>query len=242
MRLSPSRAHSAISGFTLVEALVATALMGVVLAALATVTAQWLPNWNRGFVRVQRSELLAVALDRIVADLAAAEFISPGRETRPPLFEGAELSVTLVRSALGPNTRPGLEIIRIAETSDRQGPALVRSSAPFAPGASATAQFHFGDPVVLLRAPYRASFSYAGQDGVWKGRWQDARELPSAVRLIIRDAATHQTLSVSTAAVIHAQVPAECVDGKASRECGVAEGRPTDEPGADRDEGAGRRR
>ena len=65
-----------IAGFTLMEALLATALMGVILAAIATVTAQWLPNWNRGFERVQRAELLAVGLERIVADLAAAEFIT----------------------------------------------------------------------------------------------------------------------------------------------------------------------
>ena len=34
------------SGFTLIEALVAMVLMGMILSALATVTAQWLPSWN----------------------------------------------------------------------------------------------------------------------------------------------------------------------------------------------------
>jgi general secretion pathway protein J len=51
-----------VAGFTLVEVLMATALMGAILAALATVTAQWLPNWNRGFARVQRTENLALGL------------------------------------------------------------------------------------------------------------------------------------------------------------------------------------
>ena len=71
-----------IAGFTLVEALLATALMGAILAAIATVTAQWLPNWNRGFERVQRVELLALGLERIVADLAAAEFVTAGAASR----------------------------------------------------------------------------------------------------------------------------------------------------------------
>ena len=71
-----------IAGFTLVEALLATALMGAILAAIATVTAQWLPNWNRGFERVQRVELLAIGLERIVADLAAAEFVTAGANVR----------------------------------------------------------------------------------------------------------------------------------------------------------------
>ena len=98
-----------IAGFTLVEALLATALMGVILAAIATVTAQWLPNWNRGFERVQRVELLALGLERIVADIAAAEFVTAGANFRQPVFDGTELSVTFLRTALGPNTRPGLE-------------------------------------------------------------------------------------------------------------------------------------
>jgi general secretion pathway protein J len=219
MKRERLKARCRIAGFTLVEALAATVLMGMVLTALATITAQWLPNWSRGFARVQRTELLDIALERLVADLAAAEFISPNRKTKRPLFEGTELGVTFVRSAFGPNTRSGLDVVRIVETADRQGPALVRARAPFVPGTT-SAERYFADPVVLLRAPYRVSFSYAGQDRVWKSTWLEARELPSAVRLTIRDAATQQTLSVSTATVIHTQLPADCVREKDSRDCG----------------------
>ena len=105
--MTATRAPRRIAGFTLVEVLIATPLMGVILAALATVTAQWLPNWNRGLARVQRAERLAIGLDRIVADLSAAEFVSRSRERDSPVFEGSELSVTFVRTAVGPNTRPG---------------------------------------------------------------------------------------------------------------------------------------
>ena len=97
----------AIAGFTLVEALLATALMGAILAAIATVTAQWLPNWNRGFIRVQGTETLAAGLERIIADLAAADFVTAGSNIRQPVFDGTELSVTFLRTAIGPNTRPG---------------------------------------------------------------------------------------------------------------------------------------
>src|SRR5215467_11238741 len=122
-----------VSGFTLLEALVATTLMGVILAALGAITAQWMPGWNRGFMRVQRSELLSVALNRLAADLSAAEFITPNRESKLPVFEGTASAVTLVRSAVGPNTNPGLEVVRIAESADRQGIALVRTRTAFAP-------------------------------------------------------------------------------------------------------------
>src|SRR5579859_6224652 len=58
-------------GFTLIESLVALVLTGLVLSALANITAQWLPNWNRGLDRIQRSEMISITLQRIADDLAA---------------------------------------------------------------------------------------------------------------------------------------------------------------------------
>src|SRR5258708_16054170 len=92
------------AGFTIVEALVATLLMAFILAALATVTAQWLANWDRGFTRAQRVDLFAAGLERVVADLAAAEFASIGPGNDGPPVAGAELSVTFWPPAPGPHT------------------------------------------------------------------------------------------------------------------------------------------
>jgi general secretion pathway protein J len=200
------------AGFTLVEALVATLLMAFILGALATVTAQWLGNWDRGFIRAQRVELLAAGLERVVADLAAAEIVSPGGGNDPPLFDGGELSVTFVRTALGPNTSHGLEVVRIGETADSRGPALVRTTAPFVPIAAGARgdQLNFGNLVVMIRAPYRISFSYAGADQVWRETWRGAKQLPRAVRVSVRDAATSRTLATSTSTLVHAEIPARC--------------------------------
>jgi general secretion pathway protein J len=213
--------RSAIAGFTLVEALLATALMGVILAGIATVTAQWLPNWNRGFERVQRTELLAVGLERIVADLASAEFVTAGHPNLPPVFDGTELSVTFLRTALGPNTRPGLELVRIAEAGTERGLSLVRSRARFLPVGrdGAATQPAPGDPVVLLRAPYRVTFSYSGADRVWKPVWRNERLLPKAVRVQVRDVATDRTLAVSTATIVRADMPADCVHAEVIADC-----------------------
>src|SRR5271155_2597997 len=106
-------AQSRNAGFTLVEALVATLLMSVILAALATVTAQWLPSWNRGFTRLQGVQLLAVGLDRLTDDLSAAQFISVGPGNGPPLFDGDDLSVIFVRTTLAPSADAGLQVVRI---------------------------------------------------------------------------------------------------------------------------------
>jgi general secretion pathway protein J len=202
------------AGFTLIETIVALALMGLVLSALASITAQWLPNWNRGVDRIQRSEVIGIALQRIGADLAAAEYVPANHESHHPLFDGSELSVMFVRTALGPNVGPGLDVVRLGETSDRKEFVMVRSRTRFTPLPSASSlseQMHFGDPVVLLRAPFRLSFAYAGPDRIWKTTWRGATKLPTMIRLTVRDAGTERVLSVSTITPVHVQVPSDCL-------------------------------
>ncbi|QPF82988.1 prepilin-type N-terminal cleavage/methylation domain-containing protein [Bradyrhizobium genosp. L] len=217
-RKSRRGAQRAEAGFTLLEVLLATLLMTVILAALATVTAQWLPNWNRGMLRVQRAEKLAIGLERALADLEVAEMIPISGNGKRPLFEGNELSVTFVRTAVGPNTRPGLEIIRLIEKADAEGLALVRERSPFSP-RSPDEQIRFVDQVVLVRAPFRVTFAYAGPDQVWQPTWRDQVQLPSLVRVSVRDAATGQVLAVSSAATVHVNAPAECARAKNAVAC-----------------------
>jgi general secretion pathway protein J len=215
------RPKQSTAGFTLLEALLTLALMGLILGALATITAQWLPNWNRGIARVQGHERLALGLERIAADLAAAEFIPVGREAREAFFDGTDRSVTFVRTAIGPNAGVGLEVVRIAETAG-SGPNTVRMRAPFAPGIPAITYLReakFGDPVVLLRASTRLAFSYAGTDRVWRDAWRERFVLPKAIRLTVRDAATRRTLSVSTATPVHVELPMDCVAAASLAAC-----------------------
>lgn len=210
------------AGFTLIEMLVALLLMVGILAALATVTSQWLPNWNRGFIHVQRTELLGQGLERLVADISAAEFVTANGKAKQPLFEGDELGMRFVRTAIGPNTRPGLEVVRISTMSDDRGTALVRARAPFVSLPETTKirdLSNFADQVVLLRVPYRAIFSYAGPNHVWLNSWRDADQLPIAIRILVRDAATQRTLAVSTATVLRINAPAECTRAKVAKEC-----------------------
>jgi general secretion pathway protein J len=68
---------------------------------------------------------------------------------------------------------------------------------------------HFGEPVVLLRSPFRLSFAYAGEDRIWKSNWRDSDKLPAAIRLTVRDAASERILSISTIAPVHVQSPAQ---------------------------------
>jgi general secretion pathway protein J len=211
MTITRARRRISEEGFTLIEALVALALTGLVLSALGTITAQWLPSWNRGLDRIQQSELIGIAMQRIAADLAAAEYVPPNRDTRKPLFDGSALSVTFVRTALGPNVGVGLDVVRISETTDQGGLEAVHTRAafgPLPPGVSPSEQIHGSDPVVLLRPPLRLSFSYAGPDRIFRDSWRDADKLPAAILLTVRDGRSERVLSVSTATPVHVDAPA----------------------------------
>jgi general secretion pathway protein J len=206
------------AGFTLIEMLIATVLMVFILTSLVTVTAQWLPNWNHGMVRMERDERFAFGLNRMVEDLAVAEFVPANTAVKTPYFDGSELSVSFVRTAIGPSSRPGLEIVRFQEVADAGGPALVRSRAPFVP-MDAYAQVRLVDPVVLIRSPYRVMFAYAGSDDTWQPTWRNAVELPKRIRIAVRDGVTQQRLAVSTATLVHIDTPAACVREKNVNQC-----------------------
>jgi general secretion pathway protein J len=198
------------SGFTLIEALVALALTGFVLSALATLTAQWMPNWNRGLDRIQQSEMIGIALQRIAADLAAAEFVPASGSSKKPLFDGAAQSVTFVRTSLGPNVDVGLDVVQINEGRDAGRLVTLRSRAPFAPLAptgSLSEQIHLADPVILTRPPLRLSFAYAGPDRVFHDNWHAMDALPTAIMLTLQDA-SGRLPSVSTVTPVHVNAPA----------------------------------
>ena len=215
-QLSDPRSGEA--GFTLIEMLIATMLMVFVLTALATITAQWLPNWNHGMERIERDERFASSLNRIVGDLSVAEFVTVNGAAKTPFFDGNELGVAFVRTAVGPNAHPGLEFVRFREVADANGPALVRERSTFTP-MSDGAQVRYTDPVVLMRAPYRVMFSYNSPDSTWRPTWQSAAQLPTKIRITVRDGITQQRLAVSTAALVHIDTPADCVKAKNFIQC-----------------------
>ena len=73
--------------------------------------------------------------------------------------------------------------------------------------------------MVLLRAPYRVTFAYAGPDRVWRNVWRGEGQLPTAIRVQLRDATTDRTLSVSTATLVHADMPADCILAEVIADC-----------------------
>jgi general secretion pathway protein J len=202
------------AGFTLMEAMLTTALMVFVIGALATMTREWLRNWDRGFARVQRVDLWAAGLDRLMADLSAAEYVSGGGANPLPFFDGSERAVMFIRTSVGPNASTALEVVRIADEADDRGPALVRWTAPFAPKGGNPVDGSFSNPVVVMRAPYPIAFSYAGPDRAWREVWRGKAQLPRAVRVEVPGSAGK--LVVSTSTVVRAELPAQCAQPTAT--------------------------
>lgn len=212
---TPQRPRDA--GFIMIEMLAAIVLMVVILTALATVTAQWMPNWNRGMTQIQQMERLGIGIDRAVNDIAAAQFVPVGNG-KLPAFDGGPAAVTFVRTVIGPAARPGLEFVRLVQRSDADGMVLVRERSAFNPQAAMPALV-FGDPVTLVRSPYRISFAYADSRQAWRTDWHDAVELPRMVRITVREASTDRTIAASTVAFIAVDTPAECVRVKNVAQC-----------------------
>ena len=207
MRCSAVKSREA--GFTLIEAMAAVAVMAAIVAALATIAGQWLPHWGRGLAELQRADLLGLGIERIAADVAAAEYVAPNGDVEDPLFDGLPSSVIFVRSAIGPTSPSRLEVVRISEIADGRSLSIVRTRAPFAPFLGPIALAAFVDPVVLVRTPFRVSFAYAGADGKWTGTWEGNKRLPNAIRLTVRVGAESRVLAASTAVEIRVTAPAQ---------------------------------
>ena len=198
--MSPAKPDTLRAGFSLVEAMAAVALTASIVMGLSSMTGQWLPNWRRGFVDLQHADLLGLGVERLVEDISAAEYVTPWGNAPTPLFEGDSSEVVFVRSAVGPNSYPHLEVVRLAQANDDRGLALTRMRAPFTPMSPGSPQsFAFGDAVALVRAPFRVTFAYAGPDRVWVDSWKSQKRLPDAVRITVRDTVLNRVLAASTA-------------------------------------------
>ncbi len=165
--------------------------------------------------------ILALALDRLTADIEAAEYVS-ANQWLDPYFEGTSNSIVFVRTTLSPNARPSLEFVRFAEVRSANGPVLVRTEAPFRifrNNSINSGKSRFENPVVLVRAPYRVSFAYSSADRVWHDIWDQETFLPHSVRLTVEDAQSRRPLAASTAISLHLAVPADCLKAKSLSEC-----------------------
>lgn len=215
----------AADGFTLIEALVALAIGGFVIATLATVTGQWMRNWQVGIPVLQRSQALVTGLDRIVADVAAARFVPAGQTGSGYVFTGEQGAVTLVRQTLPVESPPGLEVVRLGAPSGAGDVTLARSRSPLPFGSSITSPTDAA-PVALLRQPHAVRFSYAGEDQAWETSWRTPVRLPRLVRIEIVDRRSGRAVLPPIVVRLHVDAPPACAALAAGASCDTALGLP----------------
>ena len=218
--------HAGIAGFTLIEALVATALMGVVLT-------RWLRSPANGcrigiagscapraasLSASRSSASSAMSRRRNTSRRAATPRTRCSTALRPPSFSCARRSDRMRGRAS--------KIVRIAQIRDgnESGAGQVDGALHAAGRRTDTLRSCRISPIRsrFCARPIVVSFAYAGRDGVWKDTWQNAPELPAVVRMTVREGDSDRALSVSTAALIHVDLSAACVQAEGPGPAGPA--------------------
>lgn len=192
--MSRARPHGQgrMSGFTLVEILVAMTLMSVVMLALGAAMRTIAQTEERVDQRLQRADEMRVATSFLSATL---ERISARKSAAPTqvgsslyLFAGAPNAVMWVGVMPARYGAGGRYFFRLA--LDNQGPnrALVIRFAPW----SASAVFPdwaVAESRVLVANATGFGLEYADEDGssvAWLPQWPHAQRLPSRVRISLR--------------------------------------------------------
>lgn len=165
------------AGFGLIEAIVALAIAGLVLAAVTEMVGRMLRTWDRGFATLAAVERTDVALGRIGADLAALLPISLATADDPNiLFAGDARGMSFTAVTPFDRSHEGIAIVEIAVEGSGDGAVLVRRLR-----RGRDAPLRDGDRVVLLSGRLDLGFSYRDQTGERVDRWSRPGEVPRGV-------------------------------------------------------------
>ncbi len=165
------------AGFGLIEAIVALAIAGLVLAAVTELAGRTLRSWDHGFATLAAVERTDVALGRIGADLTALLPIPLATADDPNiLFAGDGRGLAFTALTPFDRSHEGIAIVEIAVEGTGDGAVLVRRlrRGPDVP-------LRDGDRVVLLSGRLDLAFSYRDQTGQRVDRWSRPGEVPRGV-------------------------------------------------------------
>jgi len=179
----------------LVSLTILTVMLGLIGAALRTLSANWTANANG----LERLEMLSRAHDIFERDVQGIRRLTLSmNNARRFIFTGTGDRLSFVTTEPPYPSSPGAYFIDYAVSGNGQGLDLVRSRSPYKaksavfPGATPANQ------VTLVTGPYKYQFSYlqkGGREGAWRPVWRNPNRLPDLIRLEIVSADTGQFVS-----------------------------------------------
>lgn len=182
LRSMPARHGEPRAGFGLIEAIVALAIAGLVLAAVTELAGRTLRSWNGGFATVAAVERTDIAIGRLGADLASLLPISLITADDPAiLFAGDEKAMSFMALTPFDRTGDGIAVVEIAIETAGDGVALVRRLR-----RGRDAGLRDGDRVVLSSGRYDLAFAYRDRAGRRVERWTRPGEVPHGVIVTLK--------------------------------------------------------
>lgn len=209
-----TRAHSPQRGLTLVEVVVALAVLSLIVLALGASLRGISQSAERVDQRVEAIDEMRVAVG-FLQDLLGrtSPLRAPGPE-RVLLFDGQTSSLAWVAVMPARFGAGGRHAFRLAaEVLDDGSTALVLRHAPWAPDAGAFPDWSAAEPRVLVREVERLALAYGGQgvESGWQPDWPVKDRLPPRVRLALGTAAGDWPL-----VVLPVRAPADAATGRFS--------------------------
>jgi general secretion pathway protein J len=172
------------SGFSLLEALAALGLTGMLFATGLPLFVQFVGQWSVGTDRLMAADEWMSATARIADDLAQALPLKMGLSDQTPVaFHGTPNQVDFVRTALGGRGNFRLDFVTLSIAPQNRGRvAVIRAARAFSANS-------FNDPpdladgVTLLELRQPATFEFIDTAGKVQESWDPAAGLPSRVEL-----------------------------------------------------------
>ena len=179
------------AGFTLVEILVALAILTLVVTSVA-----WTLHTKSRALEMSHTRALQTSELRSAADFMRRNFaqlppvfVRDGRDKRP-VFRGQQHLLSFVAPAPIFSDSAGLLVYALAIADSGDGKALLLNYSPFDAGAPRIQEVDFSGQVVLAEGFEEVSFRYFGApteeaSATWSDSWPARSTLfPRAIRLV----------------------------------------------------------
>jgi type II secretory pathway component PulJ len=175
------------SGATLIEIVVALAIVALTLAVAAGGLRLLARSGERGAQVIARHDILSRGVDVLRRDVERLERVVGKRgETTQFVFHGSATRLAFVAVEPPVPSEPGAYLIVYTIRQARDGDVLARERTPFQTSAVDLERLSAADSVSVIEGHYRLRFLYLdAREGRerWLAQWSDPYRLPDLVRL-----------------------------------------------------------